>query len=130
MLQSLEAIEPIFRSNVRCDLKLRKMVETHVVTIAKNSNEHSTMLKELRSLSEGNQRKIIKLRDRYEVLFRKVISNCVKESSFRSVNVKISTFALLGMMNWLIHWYSPDGQLKSDDIAKIFSESFLKGFRR
>lgn len=130
MLPSLEAIELIFKLNLRPDLKLQKMIETHIINIAKKSDQHSTMLKELRSLSLKNQRKIIKLRDRYEALFRKVITDCVKERIFRNLDVKITTLALLGMMNWLIHWYSEDGQLKSEDIARIFSDIFLDGPRR
>ncbi len=127
MLLSIEAIESIVRSNLTCDLKVQKMIEVHIVTIAKNTNEHSTMLKELRSLRLGNQRKIIKLRDQYEALFRSVIADGVKEGFFRPVNVKISTLALLGMMNWLIHWYSPEGELRAEHIARIFSDLFLKG---
>lgn len=130
MLLSLEAIEPIMGLNLRPDLKLKKMIETHITTIAENANEHSTMLKELRSLSRRNQQKIIKLRDRYEALFREVIADCVKKRVFRDVNVKITTLALLGMMNWLIHWYAPAGPMKSDEIARIFSDLFLKRPRR
>lgn len=130
MLQSLEAIEPKLSSNSRPDLKLKRMIETHITTIAENANEHSTMLKELRSLSPTNQRKIIKLRDRYEALFREVIADCVKEEVFGEVNVKITTLALLGMMNWLIHWYAPEGPMKTDEIARIFSDLFLKRPRR
>ena len=130
MLLSLKAIEPILSSNSRPDLKLKRMIETHITTIAENSNEHSTMLKELRSLSPTNQRKIIKRRDRYEARFRKVVTECVKGEVFGDVNVKIATLALLGMMNWLIHWYSPDGPMKSEEIARVFSDLFLKRSRR
>jgi len=130
MLQSLEAIEPIARSNLRPDLKLEKMIETHIITIAQNSNEHATMLKELRSLNLRNQRKIVRLRDQYEALFRKVIANCVKGKLFRPVNVKITTLILLGMMNWLIHWYREDGPMDIEEIASVFSDLFLKGPRQ
>ena len=106
------------------------MIETHITTIAENANEHSTMLKELRSLSRRNQQKIIRLRDRYEALFREVIKDCVKSRVFRDMNVKITTLALLGMMNWLIHWYAPEGPMKSEEIARIFSDLFLKRPRR
>lgn len=130
MLLSLEAIEPIMSLNSRPDFKLKKMIETHISIIAENANEHSTMLKELRSLSRSNQRKIIKLRDRYEDLFRKVIADCVHKRVFRDVDVKITTLALLGMMNWLIHWYAAEGPMKSEEIARIFSDLFLKRPRR
>jgi AcrR family transcriptional regulator len=130
MLLSLEAIEAITNLNSRPDFKLKKMIETHITTIAENANEHSTMLKELRSLGRSNQRKIIKLRDRYEALFRKVIADCVHQRVFRDVDVKITTLALLGMMNWLIHWYAAEGPMKSEEIARIFSDLFLKRPRR
>ena len=65
MLQSLEAIEPIVHSPLRSDLKLRKMIETHIINLTQNIDGHGTMLKELRSLSPRNKREIIKLRDRY-----------------------------------------------------------------
>lgn len=126
MFLSLEAIEPIVKLSSRSKLKLKRMIETHITTIAENSNEHSTMLKELRALSPRNQRKIIRLRDRYEALFRKVIADCVQEKVLRDTDVKIATLALLGMMNWLIHWYSPTGPMKSEEIARIFSGLFLK----
>jgi len=126
MFLSLKAIEPIAELPSRNELKLKRMIETHITTIAENCNEHSTMLKELRSLSTGNQRRIIKLRDRYEALFRKVIADCIKEKVFRDTNVKFTTLALLGMMNWLIHWYSPQGPMTSEEIARIFSGLFQK----
>jgi hypothetical protein len=74
--------------------------------------------------------KIIKLRDRYEALFRKAVAACVAQRVFRDMNVKITTLALLGMMNWLIHWYAPDGPMNTAEIARIFSDLFLKRPRR
>jgi len=130
MLVSLDAIKPIANRNLRSDLKLQEMIETHIVTIAQTSNEHSTMLKELRYLSLSAQARIIGLRDRYEALFRNVVKDCIGEGFFRSVDVKISTLALLGMMNWLIHWYSKDGKLTSEHIAQMFSDLFVNGPRR
>ena len=103
------------------------MSDYHIAVIAGNADDHSTMLKELRSLGPVNQRKIIKLRDRYEALFRKVIADGVKERLFRDVHVKITSLALLGMMNGLIHWYSPIGPMNSEHIAGIFSDLLLDG---
>jgi len=127
MLQSLEVIDPIVQSNMPPDRKLKEMIETHIKSIAQNSNEHSTMLKELRALSPGNQRKIVKLRKKYEDLFSEVIADCVEQGFFRKLNVKLVTLALLGMMNWLIHWYSSTGRLESKQIAQFFSDLFIRG---
>ena len=130
MLQSLEAIEPIVHSPLRSDLKLRKMIETHIINLTENIDGHGTMLKELRSLSPRNKREIIKLRDRYEAFFRKIIADCVKGKFYRPINVKMANFALLGMMNWLMQWFSGNGPMKSKDIARIYSDLFFKGLPR
>jgi AcrR family transcriptional regulator len=127
MTQSLEIIEPIAKSNNRPDDKLMKMIEMHIITIAENVNEHSTMLKELRSLSVIRQKDIVKLRDRYEALVRKTIEDYAKEFPSCSINIKMATLGLLGMMNWLIYWYSEDGEMKSCKIAKIFGNLFAHG---
>lgn len=130
LLHGLKRMEPIAKLRLRADLKLKKMIETHIQIITQTADEQSTMLKELRSLSVSNQRKIIKLRDRYQALFRTGIAECIQEGLLPDMPVKITTFALLGMMNWMIHWYSPDGPMKSEDIAMAFSALFFQGLTR
>ena len=130
MTVSLDFIAPIAKLDLSPDVKLKRMIELHTATIAKHSNEHSTMLKELRSLNPSNRRKIIKLRDRYEILFQKIIGDCVHEKIFRDLDFKIATLLLLGMMNSLIRWYSPEGQIKSESIAEVFSELFFNGVKK
>jgi AcrR family transcriptional regulator len=126
LLQGMEMIRPLAKLKLRPDLKLQKMIETHIRIISSTTNEQSTMLKELRSLSTRNQRKIIKLRDEYQALFRGTVAKCIHEGLLPKVPVKIATLALLGMMNWLIHWYSPEGPMKRDGIARIFSDLFFQ----
>jgi hypothetical protein len=106
------------------------MIEAHINIISGTTNEQSTMLRELRSLSPGNQRKIIKLRDKYQDLFRRVVADCIRGGLLPNNQVKITTLALLGMMNWLIHWYSPNGPMKREKIAHIFSSLVLQNNSR
>jgi hypothetical protein len=37
--------------------------------------------------------------------------------------------ALLGVMNWTITWYRPDGQYSSGQISDRFAALFLDGLR-
>lgn len=127
MTQSLEVVEPISKSANLPESKLMKMIEAHIITIADNVHEHSTLLKELRSLGEEKQKDIIKLRDRYEMIFRKAVEAYMRENPACKKNIKIVTLGLLGMMNWLIYWYSEGGEMKSDKIAKVFWNLFAHG---
>ena len=127
MSQSLQVIEPIANSDHLPDLKLKKMIESHIITIADNVNEHATMLKELRSLSIEKQNEIIHLRDNYEMMFRQVMKEYAQGNPVSLKNTKMITLALLGMLNWLIYWYSEGGKMKSDQIAKVFWNLFAHG---
>ena len=71
MKKGLEVIEPIAKADLRPDQKLKKMVDTHMAMLARNSNEHYSMIKEIRSLSPARRLKVTHLRDRYETLFQR-----------------------------------------------------------
>ena len=37
------------------------------------------------------------------------------------------TFALLGMINWLYQWYSPNGPTKQNELAQLYTDFFFRG---
>jgi hypothetical protein len=48
---------------------------------------------------------------------------------FRAVDERMVAFALLGVQNWIITWYRPDGSLTPTEIADQFADLFLAGLR-
>lgn len=126
LLQGLELMKPILRLPLPPDRKLRRLIDTHLGIITGTTNEQSAMLKELRSLSPENQQKIIKLRDEYQGLFREAVAECIRDGCLPDVPVKIAALAILGMTNWMIHWYSPEGSLSTKTIGGIFGDLLLK----
>jgi Tetracyclin repressor-like, C-terminal domain len=46
------------------------------------------------------------------------------------LDVKVATFAMLGMCNWMHRWYRQDGRLSIDAIVQQFSHLVLNGLRR
>ena len=129
MRTSLDAIAPLAKQDLNPGVKLKQMIKLHIATLAKNSTEHCTMLKELRSLDRNNKKKIIKLRDRYEAFFRDVIEDCVRNNIFRDLDIKMTTIVLLGMMNSLVRWYSSEGPIKSETISDLISNLFFDGVK-
>jgi TetR/AcrR family transcriptional regulator, cholesterol catabolism regulator len=119
-------MRPLAKLKLSPEMKLQRMIEAHIGIISGTTNEQSTMLKELRSLSPGNQRKIITLRDQYQDLFRMIVADCIRGGLLPNHQVGITTLALLGMMNWLIHWYSPKGPMTREKIAQVFSDLILQ----
>lgn len=116
-------------SDLEPEKKLRLIIDNHVKLIAENFDFFFTSLHELQSLTERKQ-EVLDIRDRYERLVRGIIRSGIQNGTFRDIDVKIATFTLLGMMNWMIRWYHADGPISYEEIADIFSEIFINGIKK
>jgi TetR/AcrR family transcriptional regulator, cholesterol catabolism regulator len=68
---------------------------------------------------------------RYEECWQRIVLQGMQSSEFPAdLGVKVATFAILGMCNWMRRWYHQDGRLSIDDIAQQFSYLILNGLCR
>jgi hypothetical protein len=66
-------------------------------------------------------------RDKFEALWRTVLSDGVRTKKFVCDSIPLATRAILGIMNWTITWYRPNGDLSIDQIADQYSKLLLNG---
>jgi AcrR family transcriptional regulator len=52
-----------------------------------------------------------------------------EDGSIREVDVKMTSFALAGALNWIAHWYRSDASLTPAQIADRFVAIFVDGLR-
>ncbi len=123
----LEQVRPIVESDLPPDEKLTRLIRQHTVTIAQYPDFMAVFLHELKSLSPPRREQILAYRKEYENLVRRVIAEGIAWGTFRPVNERMVTFALLGMVNWVYQWYSPDGGLSAEEIGAIFGDVVLHG---
>jgi TetR/AcrR family transcriptional regulator, cholesterol catabolism regulator len=64
-------------------------------------------------------------RDEYEGYFRRLIAEGIKHGEFRKVNVKLTSFAILGMLQAFDGWYDTQGDLTPHEIADAYSDFIL-----
>jgi len=60
-------------------------------------------------------------------LWREVLEEGVAAKLFGCDDPALTARAILGIMNWTITWYHPDGPLEIDEIAGHYSNLLLKG---
>jgi hypothetical protein len=56
-----------------------------------------------------------------------MIEQGIAQGKFRSMDQSLATFALLGVLNWMITWYRPNGRMRAEAIADQFADLVLKG---
>jgi AcrR family transcriptional regulator len=81
----------------------------------------------LRELREDQQQLVREKRERYQNMVEAVIRDGVESGELRALDPRLATLALFGMVNWAYQWFSPDGPLRSREIAYFFWDIFLQG---
>ena len=109
------------------DEKLRESMHVYLQTMLDNRDLAAVLLLEHRSLEPELRARHIPRRDDFERLWRDLIQEGCEQGVFSCEQPAIVARALLGVMNWTITWYRPDGRLSALEIAEYFADLFLYG---
>jgi len=126
----LERISAISNQDIPADEKLREMVRAYLQILAENTDLSAVLLFEHRSLERKQHARHVPHRDRFEALWRGVLEEGVASRLFTCDDPALATRAILGVLNWTITWYHPDGTLEIDEIADRYSSLLLNGLCR
>jgi AcrR family transcriptional regulator len=83
-----------------------------------------------RELAGKHKEKIKLKRDRYHAMVEDIVRRGVETGEFRTVDVRLTTLAIFGTVNWAYQWYRSDGRLRPREIAYVFSDLLLNGMSR
>jgi AcrR family transcriptional regulator len=126
----IEDMRAVVEAELQPEEKLKLAMRAYIGRLAENADLSTVLLLEHRSLEEDLRIQHIKRRDRYEVLWRQLIQDGIDLGVFRPLDVPVTTFAILGVQNWMITWFKTGGRYSALDIADHFSDLFLRGLRR
>lgn len=122
------AITEIATSPLPATEKLRRAIRTHVEAVDRHYPHLFVYLRESEDLRQ-RFRETTKLSPKlYERLWQQILQEGVKSGEFRGdIDIKIVSYGLLGMINWLHKWYSPQGRLGARAVAEEFAAFALAG---
>jgi AcrR family transcriptional regulator len=125
-----EGMKAVMAQDVPADEKLRLAMRSYLQVMTDNLDVTAVLLMEHRSLSEELKTRHIPIRDNFEGMWRDLIREGNAAGIFDCPDVPMTVRGLLGVLNWTITWYRPNGALSPEQIADHFSEMFLEGIRR
>jgi AcrR family transcriptional regulator len=122
----LEGARRIVRSAQPPAQRLRRLVEAHLeLTLTELGGSVAHV--EFRSLPEARLQEVVRRRDAYEALVRRVLRDGVREGSFARVDPRRTAWMLLGALNWTVVWWRPEGRWSPKDLASTFADLLLRG---
>jgi AcrR family transcriptional regulator len=105
--------------------RIRLLIENHLRFFVNNMAEMKVLSHEADSLSgEFRTRVNAKKRRLTEIAMETISALNAKPD----LDVRVATFALFGMMNWLYNWYRPDRDVPVEQLAEQMSRLFLGGY--
>jgi AcrR family transcriptional regulator len=123
-------MQAVMASPLPPDEMLRQAMLTYMVTILQERDLASVLLLEHRSLEPELHSRHIPRRDRFESLWRDLIQQGLDAGFYCAVDPAMTARALLGVMNWVITWYCPDGEFTPEQISRQYADLFLNGLIR
>lgn len=120
-------MQQVIEQPVPVDQKLRQAMLVYLQTMLDHRDLAAVLLLEHRSLKPELQSRHFPRRDRFEHMWRDLIQQGMSNGLFCCVDPALAARGLLGVMNWTITWYRPDGLHRTEIIAEQFSNMFLLG---
>jgi AcrR family transcriptional regulator len=123
----IERMQQVMDRPLPPDEKLRLAMQVYLTAMLEHRELAAVLLLEHRSLEPAYQTRHIPRRDRFERLWRDLINAGLDQGVFSCADPGMAGRALLGVMNWTITWYHPEGSLSVETIAAQFADLFLQG---
>ena len=112
-------------------VRIRVFVENHLGFFLHNMFEMKVMAREDESLTGEFQEKILLLKRRYVKVLMDLIEEMQSLEGGRGINLRVATFSLFGMMNWIYTWYHAKRDLPLSELIeqmlRIYFFGILKG---
>jgi AcrR family transcriptional regulator len=111
--------------------RIRLFAENHLSFFCHNMHEMKVMAHEDESLTGEYEDKILVLKRRYVKVVTDLIEELQKKEGAKGLDLRVATFALFGMMNWIYTWYQAKRDLPFpqliDQMLRIYFFGILKG---
>lgn len=121
-------LQRITNSPISPDAKLRRLIVSFTYSLTDKLLGTALTL-DLKALSPPLRKKIIGKRDRFEGGFREIIKSGIEAGIFHQQDSKLLTFAMLGALNWVPHWYKSGGAVSAVEIGETFADYLIAGLR-
>ena len=108
--------------------KLRRFIE-YTVEFSANAAELAKITFEQVEALPKRSREAVKRKERkLDILLKNILERGVDEGILAIDDIKIVSYAIIGMCNSTYHWFKPDGKLAPQQISEIYIKLLENGY--
>jgi len=120
-------LNKLMEQKMTVEERIRKFIYNHIMAVFDEAPNISIFFTEKAHLTPENLESINVRRKIYEKKIASVFKDGIEKNNLKTLDVFPAVYAIIGMCNWLYHWYKPDGRLKPEEIAELYSDMILNG---
>jgi TetR/AcrR family transcriptional regulator, cholesterol catabolism regulator len=108
--------------------KLRRAILAHLEAFDRHYPHLFVYLRERESVKRRFREMIGFSPKDYEGCWQQILRDGVENGEFRAgLDIQVTSYGLLGMLNWAYKWYDPQGRLSVQEVAEQFTSLALAG---
>jgi AcrR family transcriptional regulator len=113
-----------------CTEKLNRIIYMVISNIRTKRESARIFFREMRHLSGKHIEDISNKRNLFRKNYQELIETGITKGEFKSsIPADMLTFGILGITNWSYYWYNPDGDIKEEELARIYTDIILNGVK-
>lgn len=124
--QAMEELQAHLEKEISFEEKLRNMIVTHIDYAIEENEMFNMLIKPGETFSLEQLNPILVKRQVYASYFDQVIQGGIEAKEFTITEPQIARMILIGSMNWIQQWYSPDGRKTKEELQEIYADYLLK----
>jgi AcrR family transcriptional regulator len=110
--------------------KLKNAISEHIISIKTKRKGAKIIIEDKRFLS-GELNKLVKEKEKVVYnLYRSQLEELQRNMKIRECDLTVATFGILGMINWLYHWYRPEKEISIEKMAEEIINILFSGLLR
>ena len=120
--QMYRAIAEIAAADLAATEKLRRAISAHLEAFDRHYPHLFVYLREREAVKRRFREMIGFSPKEYYRCWQQILQEGVENGEFRSdFDIQITSYGLLGMLNWSCEWYDPQGRLSIQEVAEEFT---------
>jgi AcrR family transcriptional regulator len=97
--------------------KLRNAISEHIISI-KTKRKGAKIIIEDKKFLSGELNRLVREKEKVVYyLYKSQLAELQKSMKIKECDLTVATFGILGMINWLYHWYRPEKELSIEKMA-------------
>ena len=122
------AMAKIAAADLTATEKLRRAIAAHLEAFDRHYPHLFVYLREREAVKRRFREKIGFSPKEYYRCWQQILREGVENGEFRSdFDIQVTSYGLLGMLNWSCEWYDPQGRLSVQEVAEQFTTLALAG---